>query len=204
MPEVDHRVDVGVRRRRCRAPRGSCRASRRRRGRSGCCGSSAPARARRSSSRRSRRAARQLEPGGRARVGREHAPAARGREHDHAPAARQRLRRERGRPLVGLLDRRRAQRAPLAADAVEDAVVARERAGVARGRALALGRDAALHAARAACARVNARSASTKRAPSAHALEVGERDRGLRDRRRSSRGSRRAWSARSCRTRSPC
>ena len=91
-------------RRRGRAPRGWCRASRRRRGRSGCCGSSAPAPARRSR-RRSLGQRDQLEARGGAGVGGEHAPAAGGREDDHAPAARQRLRGEASPPT-----RRRARR----------------------------------------------------------------------------------------------
>ena len=101
-------------------------------------------------------------------------------DHD-APAAREGLRRERRGPFEGLLDGRRAQHAELAADAVEDAVVGRERARVARRRALALAarrRPSAAPAASRAVRRAHrGEEAARRRAtPSRYA----ERDGGLR------------------------
>ena len=71
-------------------------------------------------------------------VRRQHAPSAdRGKDHGSA-TVRKRLRRERRRPLESLFDRRRAQDAELATQAVEDPIVTGERARVTRGCLLTL------------------------------------------------------------------
>ena len=117
----------------------------------------------------------QIEPHRGAGVGGEHTPAPRGGEHDHATAGGQRLRRQGGCPLVGLLDGRRAQHAELAAHAVEDPVVAGERARVARRRPLALGGDAALHEHQWLARREGAHRLD-EAAAVGNALQVGQRD----------------------------
>ena len=86
----------------------------------------------------------ELEPGLGTGVGGEHTPAPRRREYHRAPAARERLRREGRCPLEGVLDTGCTERPDLRGHTVEDAVIARERAGVTRRGALALGGDAPL------------------------------------------------------------
>ena len=200
MPRWTPRRRPGARRA-DRAPRGSCRASRRRRDRSGCCGSSAPGPCASICVRTASGQRDQLEPRRGARVGREHAPAARGGEHDHAPAARQRLRRERRRPLEGLLD--------ASARAARRAGGRRRRRRGRRWRASRCGWRAARLPSAATppfTSTSGLRAVSRRdRAPRSGARRRRPRDSASDDRRlgigaRSTRGSRRAPSAPSCPT----
>ena len=123
------------------------------------------------------------------RVGGDHAPAAGGGEHDDAVPLGQRLGGERGGRLERLLDGGRPRDAGLAAHAVEDPVVAGQRAGVRGGGPLPACGRAALHE-HERLAGGDGAGALEEGAPVGDALDVGERHLGGRRRRRRSRGSR--------------
>ena len=98
--------------------------------------------------------------------------------HRGARPGGQRLRRERRRRFERLLDRRRARDAGLAAHAVEDPVVGRERSRCGSPRRAGRPRSCRPSRARPACARATAREPLEERAPVGDALDVREAHRG--------------------------